>query len=71
MRLTEIRNWFNRTLIFPRQHRLLFYSVIGAQLRAGVTLVAEGMFRAFLLLSIMLLLITMGKGMYEMLTNIT
>ena len=34
-------------------------------------LVAEGMFRAFLLLSIMMLLITMGKGMYEMLTNIT
>ena len=29
------------------------------------------MFRAFLLLSIMLLLITMGKGMYTMLTNIT
>ena len=28
-------------------------------------LVAEGMFRAFLLLSIMLLLITMGKGMYD------
>ena len=38
MRLTDIRNWFNQTLVFPRQHRLLFYSVIGAQLRAGVPL---------------------------------
>ena len=38
MRLTGVRNWFNQTLIFPRQHRLLFYSVLGAQLRAGVTL---------------------------------
>ncbi len=38
MRLTGIRNWINQTLIFPRQHRLLFYSVLGAQLRAGVTL---------------------------------
>ena len=38
MRLIGIRNWINRTLIFPRQHRLLFYSVIGAQLRAGVPL---------------------------------
>ncbi len=33
-----MKNWINQTLIFPRQHRLLFYSVIGAQLRAGVTL---------------------------------
>ena len=38
MRLTGIRNWFNQTLIFPRQHRLLFYSVLVAQLRAGVPL---------------------------------
>ncbi len=35
-----IRNWINRTLIFPRQHRLLFYSVIGAQLRAGASFVS-------------------------------
>ncbi len=33
-----MRNWLNQTLIFPRQHRLLFYSVIGAQLRAGTPL---------------------------------
>ncbi len=38
MRLTDIRNWINQTLVFPRQHRILFYSVLGAQLRAGVTL---------------------------------
>ena len=38
MRLTGVRNWFNQNLIFPRQHRLLFYSVLGAQLRAGVPL---------------------------------
>ncbi len=40
MRLTAIRNRINQTLVFPRQHRLLFYSVIGAQLRAGVTLIS-------------------------------
>ncbi len=38
MRLIGIRNRINQTLIFPRQHRLLFYSVVGAQLRAGVPL---------------------------------
>ena len=40
MRGTDIQSWINQTLIFPRQHRLLFYSVIGAQLRAGVTLLS-------------------------------
>ena len=36
MRVADIKNRINRSLIFPRQHRLLFYSVIGSQLRAGM-----------------------------------
>lgn len=38
MRVTDIKNRINQTVIFPRQHRLLFYSIMGAQLRAGAPL---------------------------------